>query len=60
MRLAASRVKGHPMRRGKAPFDPKIFLAKVGEGKKVSDYRKDQIIFSQGEIADAVYRAKAD
>jgi CRP/FNR family transcriptional regulator, cyclic AMP receptor protein len=55
MRLAASRVKGHPMQRGKASFDPKIFLANVGEGKRVSDYRKDQIIFSQGEIADAVF-----
>jgi len=43
------------MRRGKATFDPKIFLAKVGEGKIVSKYRKDQIVFSQGEVADAVF-----
>src|SRR5580704_18103400 len=43
------------MRRGKATFDPKIFLAKVGEGKLVSKYRKDQIVFSQGEVADAVF-----
>ena len=43
------------MRRGKATFDPKIFLAKVGEGKTVSQYRKDQIVFSQGEVADAVF-----
>jgi CRP/FNR family transcriptional regulator, cyclic AMP receptor protein len=55
MRLAASRVKGLPMQKRKASFDPKIFLAKVGEGKKVLNYRKDQIIFSQGEIADAVF-----
>ena len=39
----------------KAAFDPKKFLAKVGEGKAVSSYRKDQIVFSQGEIADAVF-----
>ena len=39
----------------KASFDPKIFLAKVGEGKTISKYRKDQIVFSQGEVADAVF-----
>ena len=43
------------MQKRKAKFDPKIFLAKVGEGKKVSKYRKDQIVFSQGEDADAVF-----
>ena len=43
------------MRRGKATFDPKIFLAKVGEGKTIFEYRKDQIVFSQGEVADAVF-----
>ena len=41
--------------KGKLPFDPKIFLAKVGEGKTISKYRKDQIVFSQGEAADAVF-----
>jgi CRP/FNR family transcriptional regulator, cyclic AMP receptor protein len=39
----------------KTTFDPKNFLAKVGVGKTVSSYRKDQIVFSQGEIADAVF-----
>src|ERR1700675_1083617 len=43
------------MKRSKATFDPKKFLAKVGEGKTVSKYRKDQIVFSQGEAADAVF-----
>ena len=42
-------------RKGKLPFDPKMFLAKVGEGKTISKYRKDQIVFSQGEAADAVF-----
>jgi CRP/FNR family transcriptional regulator, cyclic AMP receptor protein len=36
-------------------FDPKSFLAKVGEGRTISKYRKDQIVFSQGELADAVF-----
>jgi Cyclic nucleotide-binding domain len=43
------------MKRGKTTFDPKIFLAKVGEGKTISKYRKDQTVFSQGEVADAVF-----
>jgi CRP/FNR family cyclic AMP-dependent transcriptional regulator len=36
------------------PFDPKSFLAKVGEGRSISKYRKDQVVFSQGDLADAV------
>src|SRR6202165_3300311 len=42
-------------KRVKASFDPKIFLAKVGEGKTISKYRKDQIVFSQGAVADAIF-----
>src|SRR3979490_3042909 len=36
-------------------FESEKFLAKVGEGKTISKYRKDQIVFSQGEVADAVF-----
>ena len=36
-------------------FDPKKFLAKVGDGKMISDYPKDQVVFSQGDVADAVF-----
>ena len=43
------------MKKAKATFDPKKFLAKVGQGKSVTKYRKDQIVFSQGEAADAVF-----
>src|SRR5208337_503051 len=32
-------------KRVKASFDPRTFLAKVGEGKTISKYRKDQIVF---------------
>ena len=42
-------------RRRKAAFDPKTFLAKVGDGKAISKYRKDQIVFSQGDVGDAVF-----
>src|SRR5262245_1965690 len=37
------------------PFDPKSFLAKVGEGRTISKYRKGQAVFSQGELADAMF-----
>ena len=43
------------MRKTSKAFDPKKFLAKVGKGKRISKYQKDQIVFSQGEAADAVY-----
>src|SRR5437016_10644159 len=37
------------------PFDPKIFLARVGAGKTRAELRKRQIVFSQGDPADAVF-----
>jgi CRP/FNR family cyclic AMP-dependent transcriptional regulator len=36
-------------------FDPKSFLAKVGEGRSIVTHRKGQVIFSQGDAADAVF-----
>jgi len=39
----------------KTTFDPKSFLAKIGEGRTISKYRKDEIVFSQGDPADAVF-----
>ena len=36
-------------------FDPKSFLAKVGEGRSIHRFGKDQIVFSQGDPADAVF-----
>ena len=38
-----------------AAFDPKAFLASVSEGKTISKYRKNQIVYTQGEAADAVF-----
>jgi CRP/FNR family cyclic AMP-dependent transcriptional regulator len=43
-----------PMKR-KAAFDPKAFLAKVGKGRTLVDYKKNQRIFLQGEPADAIF-----
>ena len=36
-------------------FDPKSFLAMVGEGRSIAKYSKDDIVFSQGDPADAVF-----
>jgi CRP-like cAMP-binding protein len=36
-------------------FDPKEFLATIGEGRKVVAFPKKQTIFSQGDAADAVF-----
>jgi CRP/FNR family transcriptional regulator, cyclic AMP receptor protein len=38
-----------------AQFDPHPFLASVGEGRSALKFNKDAVIFSQGEVADAVY-----
>jgi CRP/FNR family transcriptional regulator, cyclic AMP receptor protein len=35
--------------------DPKSFLAKVGEGRSIGEYRKDEIVMAQGDPADAVF-----
>jgi CRP/FNR family transcriptional regulator, cyclic AMP receptor protein len=38
-----------------APFDPKVFLSKVGKGRTLAAYKKDQVVFSQGDAADSLY-----
>ena len=42
-------------KRSKISFDPKAFLSKVNGGRAISDYRKDQIVYSQGDPADSVF-----
>jgi CRP-like cAMP-binding protein len=37
------------------PFDAKILLTKVGDGRSIAKYRKNQVVFSQCEPADAVF-----
>jgi CRP-like cAMP-binding protein len=36
-------------------FDPKVFLARGGNGRTIHRFRPKQAIFSQGESADAVF-----
>ncbi|MGD0296040.1 MAG: Crp/Fnr family transcriptional regulator [Bryobacteraceae bacterium] len=39
----------------KLAFDPKAFLAKVGKGRTLADYKKNQRIFAQGDPAEALF-----
>ena len=38
-----------------AVFDPQAFLAKVGEGKAILEFRKDEVVFTQGDVANTVF-----
>jgi CRP/FNR family cyclic AMP-dependent transcriptional regulator len=40
---------------GKAGFDPKAFLARADVGRTIFKYRINQIVFSQGDLADSVF-----
>src|ERR1700721_4796649 len=39
-------------------FDPAAFFQNLGQGRSISTYRKNEIIFSQGDAADAVFYIK--
>jgi CRP-like cAMP-binding protein len=36
-------------------FEPEAFLTRVGSGKTTREYRNKQVVFSQGDPADAVF-----
>ncbi|GAC1655529.1 MAG: Crp/Fnr family transcriptional regulator [Vulcanimicrobiaceae bacterium] len=37
------------------PFDSKAFLAVVGDGRTIETYKKNAVVFAQGDPADSVY-----
>ncbi|MHB8141165.1 MAG: Crp/Fnr family transcriptional regulator [Vulcanimicrobiaceae bacterium] len=37
------------------PFDSKAFLEVVGDGRVITQYPKDRVIFAQGDSADSVF-----
>jgi CRP/FNR family cyclic AMP-dependent transcriptional regulator len=45
----------HSVSTGKGDFDPRKFLATVGEGKQVLSLSHPQTVFTQGDLADAVF-----
>jgi len=49
MKAAALATKPRPR------FNAKSFLAKVGDGRRIARYRKGEVVFSQGDPADAVF-----
>ena len=43
------------MRNAALAFDPKDFLTRIDNGRTTREYRNKQIVFSQGDAADAVF-----
>jgi len=41
-------------KKSKPKFDPEVFLAKADGGVTISNYRKGQVVFAQGDPADSV------
>ncbi len=37
------------------PFNPETFLTRVSKGRSVASYRRKQVVFAQGDPADAVF-----
>jgi CRP/FNR family transcriptional regulator, cyclic AMP receptor protein len=53
-----TRRNGSPERTAKPRFDPVLFFETAAKGRSISTHRKNQIIFSQGDAADAVFYIK--
>jgi CRP/FNR family transcriptional regulator, cyclic AMP receptor protein len=62
--LAIHTVDGIPTRGTKpemanrttqSAFDPKAFVATVGDGKTILEFQRDQTIFTQGDAADTIF-----
>jgi CRP/FNR family transcriptional regulator, cyclic AMP receptor protein len=43
----------------KGIFDPSAFLAAAGTGRTLSEYKKNQVLFAQGDLADSVFFIRA-
>jgi CRP/FNR family transcriptional regulator, cyclic AMP receptor protein len=44
-----------PAKKKRLDFDPKKFLASIGEGRKIVSFPKKQTVFAQGDPTDAVF-----
>src|SRR5437764_12482250 len=57
--MAATGMKSVPSSRKTPPaFDPEVFLEQAGVGRTLIDLKKNQVLFSQGDPADAVFYIK--
>jgi CRP-like cAMP-binding protein len=56
--LPDKKIREPAARKRAIPFNPKTFLAKVGNGKKTERAPNGHLIFSQGDAAAAVFYIK--
>ena len=49
------KIRGTKEPPAKLPFDSKILLTQIGDGRTIIDYTSGQIIFAQGDPADAIF-----
>ncbi len=57
-RIKAKTSNGNATSNGKGTFDPISFLETAAQGRIIAAHRKKEIIFSQGDLADAVFYIK--
>jgi CRP/FNR family transcriptional regulator, cyclic AMP receptor protein len=57
MKMRKQRIKTETPK-GKRRFDPVAFLETAAQGRVLATHRKKEIIFSQGDVADAVFYIK--
>jgi CRP-like cAMP-binding protein len=48
-------MEGYVGKAVKNSFDPKTFLAKVGAGKTILQFHRNQNVFAQGDVADTIF-----
>jgi CRP/FNR family cyclic AMP-dependent transcriptional regulator len=48
-----------PVRNGGPAFNPSLFLAKAGLGRKVVNLKKGEVAYAQGDSADALFYVKS-
>ena len=53
------RARSASPRRKRPSFDPEAFLEQAGAGRTLVELKKNQVLFSQGDMADAVFYIKS-
>lgn len=56
--MGTAGTRSAPRNRQTAAFDPEAFLEQAGVGRTLVNLKKDQVLFSQGDEADAVFYIK--
>src|ERR1700734_2898024 len=56
--IEMTRRNGSPEGTARPGFDPMLFFETAAKGRSISTHRKNEIIFSQGDAADAVFYIK--